>query len=109
MSFCSISREREDIEEAQKKFDVLSGSVESSISKIDTIRDLAGALDAIKIELTNTTTELGAISEELGASAQEVAASCQTVTNACMDTQKSTSEMKDVNQEMSDAVSFFRF
>ena len=103
-----ISREREDIEEAQKKFDVLSGSVESSISKIDTIRDLAGALDAIKIELTNTTTELGAISEELGASAQEVAASCQTVTNACMDTQQSTADMRSINEEMGAAIEFFK-
>ncbi|MCR5109105.1 MAG: methyl-accepting chemotaxis protein [Lachnospiraceae bacterium] len=103
-----IEREREDIENAQDKFNVLSDSVEASINEIETIRQMADSLDGIKNELTNTTSELGAISEELGASAEEVAASCQTVTDACVDTQKSTAEMRDVNQEMSDAIAFFR-
>ena len=103
-----ISKEQEDIENAQEKFNVLSDSVEASIVEIDTIRQMTGTLDSIKTELTNSTTELGAISEELGASAQEVAASCQTVTTACEDTRTSTSEMRGVNDDMTKAVSFFK-
>ncbi|MCR5511083.1 MAG: methyl-accepting chemotaxis protein [Lachnospiraceae bacterium] len=103
-----ISQERTDIEQAQEKFNVLSESVEASIAEIDTIRGLAGQLDKIKVELTNTTSDLGAISEELGASAEEVAASCQTVTNACSDTQNSTSEMRNINEDMSAAIEFFK-
>ncbi|MCR5790850.1 MAG: hypothetical protein K6G83_13260 [Lachnospiraceae bacterium] len=106
--FDVITREQTDIEQAQEKFNVLSDSVEASISEIDTIRHMAETLDSIKDDLTNATTDLGAISEELGASAQEVAASCQSVTQSCTDTQESTGEMRKVNEEMSEAIAFFR-
>ncbi len=103
-----ISKEQADIETAQQKFNMLSESVEASITEIDTIREMAETLDSIKTDLTNTTTDLGAISEQLGASAQEVAASCQTVMSACTDTQDSTVEMRKINDNMSDAISFFK-
>ncbi len=103
-----INKEKTDIEEAQEKFNVLSDSVEASLSEIETIRQMAGTLDKIKEEMSNATTDLGAISEELGASAEEVAASCQTVTDACTDTQSSTSEMRSINEGMSEAISFFK-
>ncbi len=106
--FDVISKEQSDIEVAQDKFNVLSDSVEASISEIDTIRQMSDKLDTIKVELSNTTTELGAISEELGASAEEVAASCQTVTDACSDTQSSTAKMRDINDDMSAAIDFFK-
>ncbi len=106
--FDVITKEQSDIEMAQEKFNVLSDSVEASIYEIDTIRQMAGKLDSIKVELSNTTTELGAISEELGASAEEVAASCQTVTSACSDTQNSTAEMRNINEDMSAAIDFFK-
>ena len=103
-----ISKQRTDIEQAQEKFDTLSDSVEASIVQIDTIKDLAGQLDKIKVDLSNSTNELGAISEELGASAEEVAASCQTVTDACMETQDSTAEMRKINEGMNDAIAYFK-
>ena len=104
-----VNKEQADIENAQDKFNVLSDSVEASISEIEQIREMAAELDQIKSDLSNTTTELGAISEELGASAQEVAASCQTVTDACADTQNSTAEMRNINEDMSAAIEFFKF
>ncbi len=103
-----INKEKTDIEEAQEKFNVLSDSVEASISEIDTIRQMATTLNSIKEEMSNATSNLGAISEELGASAEEVAASCQTVTDACTDTQNSTTEMRSINDGMSEAISFFK-
>ena len=103
-----ISKEQTDIEMAQDKFNILSDSVEASITEIETIRHMTVTLDDIKVQLTNATTELGAISEELGASAQEVAASCQTVTNACSDTQDSTAKMRNINEDMSAAIDFFK-
>ncbi|MCR4933122.1 MAG: methyl-accepting chemotaxis protein [Lachnospiraceae bacterium] len=103
-----VSKEQADINTAREKFGVLSESVEASINEIQTIKVMTGKLDEIKNELTNSTSELGAISEELGASAEEVAASCQTVTDACMDTQDSTTKMNGVNQEMTDAIAFFK-
>ena len=103
-----ITKEQTDIENAQSKFNQLSESVEASITEIDTIRDMAGKLDTIKVDLTNSTSELGAISEELGASAEEVAASCQTVMTSCSDTQDSTTEMRRINEDMSKSISFFK-
>ena len=106
--FDVIKKEQADIEKAQQKFNVLSDSVEASIGEIETIRHMTGTLDNIKIELTNATTELGAISEELGASAEEVAASCETVTNSCEETRSSTGDMRRINEDMSEAISFFK-
>ena len=103
-----ISKEQSDIEVARDKFDVLSDSVEASISEIDIIRVMTDKLDVIRTDLSNATTELGAISEELGASAEEVAASCQTVTDACTDTQSSTAKMRNINEDMSAAIDFFK-
>ncbi|MBO4336824.1 MAG: hypothetical protein J5842_01960 [Lachnospiraceae bacterium] len=103
-----ITREQEDIKTAQDKFNVLSDSVEASISEIEIIRQMAHTLDGIKVELANSTTDLGAISQELGASAQEVAASCQTVNEACLDTQRSAEQMKGINEDMSRSIAFFR-
>ncbi len=103
-----ISKEQADIEQAQEKFNLLSESVEASIREIGTVHQMAEKLDSIRVELTNTTTDLGAISEELGASAEEVAASCHTVTAACTDTQTSTGEMRNINEDMSEAISFFK-
>ena len=103
-----ITKEQTDIEDAQSKFNQLSESVEASITEIDTIRDMADKLDTIKVDLTNSTSELGAISEELGASAEEVAASCQTVMTSCSDTQDSTTEMRRINEDMSKSISFFK-
>ena len=103
-----INKEKTEIEEAQEKFNILSDSVETSINEIDTIRQMTDTLDKIKVDMVNATTDLGAISEELGASTEEVAASCQTVTDACTDTQSSTAEMRSINDDMSEAISFFK-
>ena len=103
-----ITKEQSDIEKAQDKFNVLSGSVEASITAIDTIRQMTGTLDKIKADLASATTDLGAISEELGASAQEVAASCSTVTDACLETQTAATDMRKVNDNMTQAVAYFR-
>ena len=105
--FDVISKERTDIEQAQEKFEILYGSVENSITEIETIKELSGELNKIKTELSNATTDLGAISEELGASAQEVAASCQVVTQACAETQAETAGMRQVNDDMNVAISYF--
>ena len=102
-----ITKEQTDIEAAQSKFNLLSDSVETSINEIDTIKDMAVKLDAIKEALTNSTSELGAISEELGASAEEVAASCHTVTESCMATEGATAEMRRINDDMGTAISYF--
>ncbi len=103
-----INKEQADIELTQGKFTVLSQSVESSIDKIDTIRQMSDKLNVIKENLTNATSDLGAISEELGASAEEVAASCQNVSSACADTQTSASDMRSVNENMSAAIDYFK-
>lgn len=103
-----VSKEQADIEDARAKFNILSGSVEDAITEIQTIEEMAGKLEDLKRELTNSTSELGAISEELGASAEEVAASCHTVTEACTDTLQSATEMSDTNKDMAEAIDFFK-
>lgn len=103
-----ISKEQNDIETTQNKFNELLQSVEASLNEIDKIKAMTASLDAIKSDMTTNITELSAISEELGASAQEVAASCQVVTGACSDTQASTEEMRVINENMTKAIEFFK-
>ncbi len=103
-----ISREQADIETTQNKFNVLSESVESSITEIDVIRKMTVELNSIKEELSKTTSDLGALSEELGASAEEVAATCQIVTGACNDTQQAALDMSETNKGMTKAIDFFK-
>ena len=103
-----ISKEQNDIETTQLKFNELLESVESSISEINKIKTIAVSLDDIKSELTMNISELSAISEQLGASAEEVASSCQIVTEACTDTQASTQEMRAINENMTMAIDFFK-
>ncbi|MBE5890474.1 MAG: hypothetical protein E7282_05825 [Lachnospiraceae bacterium] len=102
-----IEAERGYISDTQNKFTVLSGAVDNSVEGINAITDMAAELDRIKDELTNATTDLGAISEELGASAEEVSASCATVTEACADTHGQTEEMRSINENLEEAVAFF--
>lgn len=103
-----IRKEQTDIQTTQEKFNILSESVEASIAEIDTIKKMADELDTFKVELTNATSDLGAISQELGASAEEVAASAQTVMEACTDTQSSTEEMRAINEGVTNAIDFFK-
>lgn len=102
-----ISTQQSDIADAQEKFAKLSETVEASVSGINVIKEIASTMDGIKVDFSNSTTELGAISEELGAAAEEVAASCQTVTDACTDTQASTEEMRAINENMATAIDYF--
>lgn len=103
-----VCKEQTDIETTQDKFNVLSNSVEQSISDIEQIRQMAAQLDGIKADLTSATNDLGAMSQELGASSEEVAASCQTVTTACTDTQSLTEAMSVINENMRAAIEFFK-
>ena len=103
-----VCKEQTDIETTQDKFNVLSNSVEQSISDIEQIRQMATQLDGIKSDLTSATNDLGAMSQELGASSEEVAASCQTVTTACTDTQSLTEAMSVINENMRAAIEFFK-
>ncbi|MBQ2576874.1 MAG: hypothetical protein II566_06355, partial [Lachnospiraceae bacterium] len=104
----TIIQEQADIQNTQDKFSVLSESVDDSLARIESIRDMTVALEEIKEIITNSTTDLGAISEELGASAEEVAASCQTVSDACEDTQESAEQMRKANDNVTDAIDFFK-
>ncbi len=103
-----ISKEQNDIETTQNKFNELLTSVESSFVEINKIKAMAASLDTLKTEMTDNISELSAISEELGASAEEVAASCQVVAGACTDTQASTQEMRAINENMATAIEFFK-
>lgn len=103
-----IKKEQNDIEVTQKKFYELLTSVEASIEEINKIKVMSNCLNDIKAEMTMSISELRAISEELGASAQEVSASCQLVAGSCTDTQASTQEMRAINENMSEAIEFFK-
>ncbi|MBP5305052.1 MAG: cache domain-containing protein [Lachnospiraceae bacterium] len=103
-----INAERGYIAETQGKFEVLSNAVNDSVNGIEAISGTSAELETIKNELTGATSDLGAISEELGASAEEVSASCQTVTGACTDTQAQTEEMRGINENLTEAVAYFK-
>ena len=103
-----IRKEQKDIEITQNKFNELLDSVESSLSGINEIKEMAVSLDEIKSDMTMNISDLSAMSEVLGASAEEVASSCQEVAEACTDTQASTQEMRAINENMAATIEFFK-
>ncbi len=103
-----IATEQSYIRETQQRFDVLSQGVDSSIVEIASISQKTETLNVIKNDVSNATNDLGAMAEELGASAEEVSASCNVVLSACSDTRAKTEEMTATDEELGDAVSFFR-
>lgn len=103
-----INAEQNYIRETQQRFVVLSQSVDSSISEIESIAAKTESLNVIKAEVASATSDLGAMAEELGASAEEVSASCNIVLSACSDTRAKTEEMTATDEELGDAVAFFQ-
>lgn len=81
--------------------------MDSSINSIQSISEMAVSLNAIKNEVTNATSDLGAISEELSASSEEVSASATQVTEALATTRADTEEMSAINENLIEAISFF--
>lgn len=96
------------IRETQQRFEILSDGVDASIEEIDSIAKMTELLNSIKDEVSQATSDLGAMAEELGASAEEVSANCNMVLSACSDTRAKTQEMTATDEELGDAVSFFQ-
>ena len=103
-----IEDERKYISDTQAKFNVLSQNVDDSLNRINSISSMTDALTDIKVEVTNATSDLGAISEELSASSQEVSASTTQVSEALTLTRANTEEMSALNENLVNAVSFFK-
>lgn len=103
-----INKEQADIEITQKKFNVLSDSIEETIKDIGEVKEMSAVLNQIKSELSGATGELGAVAQELGASAQEVAAACQLATTACENTRTSTQEMRMSSEKMDESMEYFK-
>ena len=103
----TIEEEKKYIADTQEKFSILSKNVDSSINSIQSISEMAVSLNAIKNEVTNATSDLGAISEELSASSEEVSASATQVTEALATTRADTEEMSAINENLIEAISFF--
>lgn len=103
-----IENEQKFINDTQGKFSILSESVEKSIKGINKISEMTTVISEAKNSVANACTELGAISEELGASTEEVSASCQTVAQSCIETKGRTEEMNKINNNLIEAVAFFK-
>lgn len=103
-----INSELNTIEETQEKYKILSELVESSLKEVETINGMTENLLDVKVELISSTIDLGAMSEELGASSEEVAANCTTVSGACDDTQAEADIMRNANNDLAEAIKFFK-
>ena len=66
---------------------------------------MSAGLEQVKVELSDATSTLSAISEELGASAQEVSATYSQVADECEATNGMSTEMSSTNDNLINAVS----
>lgn len=103
-----IKNEQKYISDTQDKFALLSEAVDTSISEIESLAEMTESLNVIKEEVTNACTDLGAISEETGASSEEVSAACATVAEALTGTRARTEEMNAINDNLNEAIAFFK-
>ena len=103
-----INSELQTIEETQEKYKTLSELVESSLTEVKTINGMTESLLDVKVELISSTVDLGAMSQELGASSEEAAANCTTVAVACDNTQTEADVMRSANNDLAEAIKFFK-
>lgn len=103
-----INSELKTIEETQEKYKTLSELVENSLEEVKTINGMTESLLDVKVELINSTIDLGSMSEELGASSEEAAANCTTVSEACDNTQVEADIMRSANNDLAEAIKFFK-
>lgn len=103
-----ITEEQNSINDTQKKFEILTKSIMSSVESIKNIDKDVDNLNTMKDYIITNVSDLSAISEENAASTQEVTASVETIAAAMAEISEKMKLAGGLSRELDKTVEYFK-
>ena len=101
-------QEQTDIGNAKESFDILNRIIEENAAIVQTVMDKTKNLEALKLDIINSVSELSAISEENAASNEEVTARVTEIAESVNRISEDTQTVRKVSSDMKELMDYFK-
>lgn len=101
-------QEQTDIGNAKESFDILNRIIEENAAIAQTVMDKTKNLEALKLDIINSVSELSAISEENAASNEEVTARVTEIAESVTKISEDTQTVRKVSSDMKELMDYFK-
>lgn len=101
-------QEQTDIGNAKESFDLLNRIIEENAAIAQTVMDKTKNLEALKLDIINSVSELSAISEENAASNEEVTARVTEIAESVNRISEDTQTVRKVSSDMKELMDYFK-
>ena len=101
-------QEQTDIGNAKESFDILNRIIEENAAIAQTVTDKTKNLEALKLDIINSVSELSAISEENSASNEEVTARVTEIAESVNRISEDTQTVRKVSSDMKELMDYFK-
>ena len=101
-------QEQTDIGNAKESFDILNRIIEENAAIAQTVMDKIKNLEALKLDIINSVSELCAISEENAASNEEVTARVTEIAESVNRISEDTQTVRKVSSDMKELMDYFK-
>lgn len=101
-------QEQTDIGNAKESFDILNHIIEENAAIAQTVMDKTKNLEALKLDIINSVSELSAISEENAASNEEVTARVTEIAESVNRISEDTQTVRKVSSDMKELMDYFK-
>ena len=101
-------QEQTDIGNAKESFDILNSIIEENAAIAQTVMDKTKNLEALKLDIINSVSELSAISEENAASNEEVTARVTEIAESVNRISEDTQTVRKVSSDMKELMGYFK-
>lgn len=101
-------QEQTDIGNAKESFDILNRIIEENAAIAQTVMDKTKNLEALKLDIINSVSELSAISEENAASNEEVTARVTEIAESVNRISEDTQTVRKVSSDMKELMDYFK-
>lgn len=101
-------QEQTDIGNAKESFDILNRIIEENAAIAQTVMDKTKNLEALKLDIINSVSELSAISEENAASNDEVTARVTEIAESVNRISEDTQTVRKVSSDMKELMDYFK-
>lgn len=101
-------QDQTDIGNAKESFDILNRIIEENAAIAQTVMDKTKNLEALKLDIINSVSELSAISEENAASNEEVTARVTEIAESVNRISEDTQTVRKVSSDMKELMDYFK-
>lgn len=101
-------QEQTDIGNAKESFDILNRIIEENAAIAQTVMDKTKNLEALKLDIINSVSELSAISEENAASNEEVTARVTEIAESVNRISEDTQTVRKVSSDIKELMDYFK-